>query len=96
MAAADRAAFHAPAAEVLRHLPPGIKRAIRSAIRELLANPSVGEPLHGELEGLWKYRVRRFRVIYQLDRENKLVNILAVGQRRNIYEEVAELLRSQK
>lgn len=94
--AAYRAAVRSPAAEVLRHLPPGIKRAVSSAIREVLADPAAGEPLHGELEGLRKYRVRRFRVIYQVDREKRLLNILAIGERRTIYEEVAELLRSQK
>jgi mRNA interferase RelE/StbE len=94
--AAYRAAVRAPAAEVIRRLPPGIKRAVRSAIGEGLANPASGEPLHGELDGFWKYRVRRFRVIYQVDREKRLVNVLAVGERRSIYEEVAELLRSQE
>jgi len=94
--AAYRAAVRSPAAEALRHLPPGIKRAVGSAIGELLANPAAGEPLHGELEGLWRCRVRRFRVIYQVDREKRLINIVAVGQHRTIYEEVAELLRSEK
>lgn len=94
--AAYRAAVRSPVAEVIRHLPPGIKRAFSSAMREVLSNPAAGEPLHGELEGLWKYRVRRFRLIYQIDREKRLVNVVAVGQRRSIYEEVAELLRSQK
>jgi len=57
---AYRAAVRAPAAEVIRHLPPGIKRALRSAIGKVLANPA------------------------------------SVGERRSIYEEVAELLRSQE
>jgi mRNA interferase RelE/StbE len=91
-----RPAFRAPAAEVLRRLPPAIKRALKSAIREVVANPLSGEPLHGELEGLWKYRVRSFRLIYQLDGASRLVNVLALGERRSIYEEVAELLRSQE
>jgi mRNA interferase RelE/StbE len=81
---------------VLRRLPPGIKRAVKSALREVAANPLAGEPLHGELEGLWKYRVRTFRLIYQVDRASRLVNILALGERRSIYEEVAELLRSRE
>jgi mRNA interferase RelE/StbE len=91
-----RPAVRPPAATVLRRLPPGIKRAVKSAIREVVANPLAGEPLHGELEGLWKYRVRKFRLVYQVDRAKRLVNILALGERRSIYEEVAELLRSQE
>jgi mRNA interferase RelE/StbE len=84
------------AAEAVSHLPPDIKRAVRAAVRELIANPDAGETLHGELEGLRKYRVRRYRVIYRMDRAAKVINILAVGQRRSIYEEVAELLRQTK
>ena len=84
------------AAEAIRHLAPGIKRAVRSAIRELSADPASGEPLHGELEGLYKRRVRGYRIVYAIDREDRLVEVLAVGERRSIYEEVAELLRARK
>jgi mRNA interferase RelE/StbE len=83
-------------AEAIRHLPPQIKRGVRSALRMLRANPAIGEPLQGELEGLRKYRVHRFRLVYRLDRGKRTVDLLAVGQRRTIYEEVAELLRAPK
>jgi mRNA interferase RelE/StbE len=83
-------------AEAIRHLPPDIKRAIRAALRALANNPSVGEPLEEELAGYWKYRVRRYRIIYRVIRPGKVLRILAVGERRSIYEEAAELLRSQK
>jgi mRNA interferase RelE/StbE len=94
--AGRRPAIPPNVAEVIRHLPPTVKRAVRSAIRAIGANRAVGEPLQGELEGLWKYPVRRFRVVYEMDRATKTVMVIAVGQRRSIYEEVAELLRQQK
>lgn len=59
-------------------------------------NPDSGEPLHGELEGLRKRRVRGYRIVFSVDREQRRVDILAVGERHSIYEEVAELLRAQK
>jgi mRNA-degrading endonuclease RelE of RelBE toxin-antitoxin system len=62
----------------------------------MISNPASGEPLHGELEGLWKRRVRGYRVVYGIDRGERRLDILAVGERRSIYEEVAELLRSQE
>jgi mRNA interferase RelE/StbE len=52
--------------------------------------------LHGELEGLYKRRVRGYRIVYAIDRAQRRVDILAVGERRSIYEEVAEVLRAQK
>lgn len=84
------------AAEAIRHFAPGVKRAVRSAIRELSLHPTSGEPLHGELEGLSKRRVRGYRIVYAVDRAQRRIDILAVGERRSIYEEVAELLRAQK
>lgn len=91
-----RAALRPAAAEAIRRLPPGIKRAVRSTIRELIENPASGEPLRGELEGLWKRRVRGYRVVYGVDRGKRRLDVLAVGERRSIYEEVAALLRTDK
>ena len=83
-------------ADAIRHLPPEVKRALRAAIRALAMNPAAGEPLHGELHGRFKYRVRRYRVVYRVDRAARVVHIVAVGHRRSVYEEVAELLHSRK
>jgi mRNA interferase RelE/StbE len=91
-----RLAIRSAAAEAIRHLPPDVKRAVRSALRALAADPAFGERLHAELEGLWKYRVRRFRLVYRVDRKSKLIDVVAVGERRGIYEEVAELLRENE
>jgi mRNA interferase RelE/StbE len=80
-------------AEIIRHLPPDVKRSIKQALRALSVAPDAGEPLRRELEGLWKYRVRRFRIIYAIDHDHRLMRIVAVGHRRGIYEETAEQLR---
>ncbi|MCA9471605.1 MAG: type II toxin-antitoxin system RelE/ParE family toxin [Nitrospirales bacterium] len=77
-------------ADVIRQLPPDIKRSMKSAIRTLCANPSEGEPLVKELKGLWKFRVRRFRIVYGIDRRKKVIRLFAVGHRRSIYETVTE------
>ena len=86
-----RLTIRSAAAEVVRHLPPGVKRAVRAALDSLASDPATGEPLHGELEGRLKLRVRRFRIIYSIDRAARVINILAVGHRRNIYEEFVEI-----
>lgn len=79
-------------AEIIRHLPPDLKRAVKGALQALSGDPALGEPLLRELEGLWKYRVRRFRIIYSVDRTKRVVRIFAVGHRRTIYEAVAALV----
>jgi len=80
-------------AEIVRHSPPELKRAIKQALRSLSADPFAGRPLIGRLTGLWRIRVRRFRIVYQLDRKNRVIRIFAIGHRREVYEQVADRLR---
>lgn len=82
-------------AEILRHLPPELKRPIKSALQALGRDPALGDRLERELEGLWRYRVRRFRIVYAIDRGSRILRVFAVGHRRTIYEEVAGLVRAR-
>jgi mRNA interferase RelE/StbE len=84
------------AAEVIRALPPGVKRGVKEALRALALDPGLGDPLHGELKGRFKYRVRRYRIIYSIDRGARTLRILAVGHRRTVYEELAEKLKDDE
>lgn len=91
-----RAEIRSGVADAIRSLPPEVKRAVKAAIRTISADPTAGEPLHGDLEGRFKYRVRRYRVIYRVDRSSKVIDIIGVGHRRNIYEELAEQLKRER
>jgi mRNA interferase RelE/StbE len=79
-------------AQLIRHLPPGVKRSVKQAVRSLSSNPFSGEPLLRELTGLWKYKVRRFRLMYEVDRKARLIRVFALGHRRVVYEELADRL----
>lgn len=79
-------------ADIIRHLPPELKHSIKQAVRTLSADPSAGAPLIGELSGLWRIKVRRFRIIYELDRKARVIRIFAIGHRREVYEQVADRL----
>jgi mRNA interferase RelE/StbE len=80
-------------AEIVRHLPPEVKRDIKQALRSLSQDPFSGTPLIRELSGLWRIKVRRFRVVYAPDRKARLIRIFAIAHRREVYEKTAELLR---
>ncbi len=80
-------------AEVIRSLHPDLKRSIKSAIRAIVDDPECGEPLQRELNGLRKYRVRRFRIVYAADQKARVIRLMAVGPRRHVYEELTERLR---
>ena len=91
-----RAVLPPEVAESIAHLPPGIERSIKGALRALTENPAIGDALHSELEGCFKYRVRRYRIVFQVDRTARILRILAVGHRRSVYEELADRLREAK
>ncbi|OQW58830.1 MAG: cytotoxin [Nitrospira sp. ST-bin4] len=80
-------------AEVIRSLHPDLKRSIKSAVRAIATDPACGEPLKRELNGLRKYRVRRFRIVYAVDQKTRVIRLMAVGHRRHVYDELTERLR---
>ena len=80
-------------AEIVRHLPPDVKRSVKQALRSLSADPFSGAPLIRELSGLWRFKVRRFRIIYKPDRKERVIRIFAIGHRREVYEVLADRLR---
>jgi mRNA interferase RelE/StbE len=80
-------------ADVIHSLHPDLKRSVKSAIRAIALDPECGEPLLRELRGLWKYRVRRFRIVYAVDRKSRTIRLMAVGHRRSIYEELSAQLK---
>jgi mRNA interferase RelE/StbE len=92
--AAYRPVIAPAAAERIRHLPPELKRAVREAIRALSGDPALGEPLERELSKYRKFRVRRYRLVYRIDRAARTFTVVAVGHRRSVYEELAERIRS--
>jgi len=80
-------------AEFVRHLPPELERGTKQALQSLSSDPFAGAPLLGVLTGLWRIKVRRFRIVYELDRKARLIRIFAIGHRREVYEEIANRLR---
>lgn len=44
-----------------------------------------GEPLKGNLAGLWRYRVGDYRIICEIQEARLVVLALAVGHRRELY-----------
>lgn len=83
-------------AGMIRTFHPDLKRSIKSAIRAIAADPECGEPLQRELNGLRKYRVRRFRIVYAVDRKGQAIRLMAIGHRRYVYEDLTEQLRRKR
>ncbi len=83
-------------ADILRHLPPDLKRSVKAAIRTLAPDPHAGDPLMKELQGLWKFRVKRFRIVYDIDPRRRMLRIVGIVHRRRIYEQLTDVMHHRK
>jgi len=46
-----------------------------------------GKPLRGSRFGLWRYRVRDYRIICELQEKRLVVLVVAIGHRSTIYDD---------
>ena len=72
--------------ELLRSLPPGLKRKIRQAFDDLSRDPLCGKALIEELKGLRSYKLGAIRIIYKI--EHSSIFILTIGPRKTIYQKM--------
>lgn len=81
--------------DLIRQLHPDLKRKVRAALTDILQDPACGKPLQEELTGYASLRVGRLRVMYRPDEAG--VEIIAIGPRKTIYEDVARrILRRRR
>ena len=81
---ADKVLYKASVAKDLRRINPNDKQRILRQIEEALGeDPGSGEALHGEFEGLFKFRVGEYRVVYALAGGDVLV--LRIRHRSKAY-----------
>ncbi|MFY4727998.1 type II toxin-antitoxin system RelE family toxin [Nitrospira sp. BLG_2] len=61
-----------------------------------LLSPLVGHSLQFELAGLRSYRIRTYRIIYRIHDDESCLDIVFIGPRRNVYEELRTLLLARE
>jgi len=76
-----------PVRKELRNLPAHVIERIQPKLRELAANPR--PPACKKLRGYkncWRIRVGDYRVVYTVDDARKVVDIMRVAHRSEVYE----------
>ena len=63
-----------------------VRDQIQTALLRLAEHPDLGKRLQGELRDLWSYRTGKYRVVYQVFRSEVRILIIALGDRRDVYE----------
>ena len=63
-----------------------LREAILKVINKLRENPKLGKPLSHDLAGKWTNRVERdYRIIYEIDEKNRIVNLMTIKHRKKAY-----------
>jgi mRNA interferase RelE/StbE len=84
--------FTPEAARLLSKLHPESKRLIKAALQELRQSPYSGDELQQELSGFKSYKTKRYRILYDVNEEEKVLQIYYIGHRRDVYEQFRVLL----
>ena len=76
----------APARRQFDRLPISVAAAVLETLDAVAENPRrVVKPLMLEHEGRFSARRGPYRVIYELDANERLVRVIAIGHRRDVY-----------
>ncbi len=82
--------IHEDAAADLDKLGPAARAEVTTWMEKRIrgsTNPEqLGKPLRGSKHGLWRYRVRDYRILCRLEKKILIVVVVAVGHRSRIYE----------
>ena len=71
-------------------LPPDIKKKVRAALGSVLDDPDIGDPLRDRLIGYRRIRIGRWRLVYRQNAH--VVEVLAIGPRATVYDDLLALL----
>ncbi len=81
--------FDDRAAKDLRKLDKQAQRDILRYLRERISTDEdprrFGRPLSGNFAGLWRYRIRDYRLICNIEDDRLVVLVLHAGHRKNVY-----------
>ena len=61
------------------------KRVLEQIGKVLAKDPYMGKALSGEFKGLYRWRIGRFRVIYEVQKEVLMILVLKVGHRKDVF-----------
>ena len=62
-----------------------VKNIIKRKIELLKYEPCLGLPLRGKLSKLYKLKVSKYRIVYEIRNEQLIIAIIAIGKRDNLF-----------
>lgn len=74
-----------PAYRALARLDKDIRRAITASLHRLEDNPRPRGVVKLEGADLWRIRIGDYRAVYHIDDDQRVVAVVRVGHRREVY-----------
>ena len=71
--------------KALKKVPLPWQERISKAIDALEEDPLIGEKMWGDLLGKRKLKIWPYRIVYMVDKGEKIVRIIKIGHRQGIY-----------
>lgn len=73
------------AAKQIKLLKREYQIEIIEALSEIKEDPFSGKPLDRDLNGRFSFRIRVYRIIYRINQQDKIVDVLSAGHRSIAY-----------
>jgi len=80
------------ASRLISNFHPENKKQIKKALQDLQKSPYTGGDLQEELYGFKSLKIKRFRILYNINEEDSFIQIYHVGHRRDVYDQFRRLL----
>lgn len=73
------------AAKEIKEITKKSRNSLIAGLEEIEENPLIGKPLKRELTGRLTYRIGTYRIIYRINRQDKVIKIITAGHRSYVY-----------
>ena len=69
----------------LKNISRRRRDAVLAALEEIKEDPFIAKPLTRELTGRFSYKIGVYRIIYKINKKDRIVEIITVGHRSTVY-----------
>lgn len=69
----------------IKQIPKSYQSSIRYALVEIKEDPFLGKPLIKEFIGRFSFKVGPYRIIYTINKKDKIITVISAGHRANVY-----------
>ena len=77
----------------VRSLHPDLEPQIKTKIEKISEHPYIGKFLEKDLSGYLSLRAKRYRIIYRVNDNARVIEIHHVGYRKDIYQLFSEQIQ---